>query len=247
MSTLTLLQTPHHHPLLDLMTLRPQPELATEKLQPKASRKSIFPFLQLPLELRLEIYAYLLILPENAVYNYNYYTHRANTAHTTLCPQILLVNWQINCEATDLLYKKNTFLAHPSLLTAFPRLPPLPNPVSSQVAASQIRRVRLRLRLDWDLPFKAEDVKSALSGMERVEIQIVQKTFLGVGCGNLKVLEGVRGVGEVKIWGSTTGFEKYVHWLEETMMKPAGEAEGDTYGDRYDEGLVERLHLCSYL
>ncbi|KAI9898275.1 hypothetical protein N3K66_006635 [Trichothecium roseum] len=277
MSTVTMTQS--HPPKMLLKTskppanlekslqpLQPQPQLQLQ-LQPQsqsdASKASVFPFLHLPIELRLEIYAHLLILPSDdsddsnnsnnshSVQNYDYYhhhhTHQKDPSTAPLHPQILLTSRQVNNEATDLLYRKNTFLAHPILLTAFPRLPPLPDPLARPAAAARVRRVRLRLRLDEDLPFKPADAEAALSGLERVEVQLVQRTFLGVGCRNLGVLEGVRGVGRVSIWGSTTGFEKYVAWLAGTMMKPAGEAQGDTYGDRYEEGLVERMHLSAYL
>ena len=111
-----------------------------------------------------------------------------------------------------------------------------------------MRLVRLRLRLDGDLPFKPADAEAALSGLERLDVQLVQRAFLGVGCRNLAVLEGVRGVGRVSVWGSTTGFEGYVAWLAGIMTRPAGEARGVTYGgDRYEEGIVERMHLDAYL
>ena len=45
---------------------------------------------------------------------------------------------------------------------------------------------------------------------------------MGAGYGALKPFEGVRGVKKVRIWGSTTGFENYIAWLEAVMMSPEG-------------------------
>lgn len=61
--------------------------------------------------------------------------------------------------------------------------------------------------------------------MDEVVVDVAQAMFLGAGYENLRVLEGVRGVGKVVITGSTTGFEGYVYWLKGVMEGEGGEVE----------------------
>ncbi|AEO62500.1 uncharacterized protein THITE_129549 [Thermothielavioides terrestris NRRL 8126] len=103
-------------------------------------------FLTLPLELRLEIYTHLLVLPPppppetlTTIYRCSHpYTASSSSSQLpasdparsestsepepTVHPQILRVNRQIHHEATPLLYTLNTFLAHPAAMTALPTL-----------------------------------------------------------------------------------------------------------------------------
>ncbi|KAH6636787.1 hypothetical protein F5144DRAFT_619957 [Chaetomium tenue] len=92
-------------------------------------------FLTLPVELRLEIYTYLLVLPPpppretlQATYRCSYAASRSGSSLTatnskpTLYPQILRVNTQTHYEALPVLYGQNTFSAHPVRLTAQPTL-----------------------------------------------------------------------------------------------------------------------------
>ncbi|KAK4122436.1 hypothetical protein N657DRAFT_657255 [Parathielavia appendiculata] len=91
-------------------------------------------FLTLPLELRLEIYTHLLVIPpppppeeQQPIYrcSYPYSPPSSPEDHSQpdkplLHPEILAVNGQINVEATPLLYSRNTFSANPT----DPSLPP---------------------------------------------------------------------------------------------------------------------------
>lgn len=169
----------------------------------------------MPLELRLQIYTYLLQL---APYTPHANRHDACTPHASILRTCRL----INAEATPLLYALNTFIAHPSLLTTFPRLRPHLTPVSQPWPLGQIRRFQLTLRLDIDPPFTAAAAEAAFSGVEELTVYVTQSSFLGVGCANLRLLEGVRGVKSVRIAGSTTGFEEYVAWLEDAMRTECG-------------------------
>ncbi|KAL2179264.1 uncharacterized protein P884DRAFT_268417 [Thermothelomyces heterothallicus CBS 202.75] len=92
-------------------------------------------FLTLPLEVRLEIYSHLLVLPPppprdslRAVYRCSFAASRAlgsptgTSSKPTLHPQILRVNKQTYHEALPILYGQNTFSAHPVQFTARPTL-----------------------------------------------------------------------------------------------------------------------------
>ncbi|KAL2160621.1 hypothetical protein VTH06DRAFT_1309 [Thermothelomyces fergusii] len=91
-------------------------------------------FLTIPLELRLEIYSHLLVLPPpppreslGAVPRCSFAASRGlgsteTQSKPTLHPQILRVNRQIYEEALPILYGQNTFSAHPVYLTARPSL-----------------------------------------------------------------------------------------------------------------------------
>ncbi|KAK3299154.1 uncharacterized protein B0H64DRAFT_454843 [Chaetomium fimeti] len=92
-------------------------------------------FLTLPVELRLEIYTHLLVLPPpppretlQATYRCSYAASPLSSSPTktnpkpTLHPEILRVNSQVYHEALPVLYSQNTFSAHPVRLTAQPRL-----------------------------------------------------------------------------------------------------------------------------
>ncbi|TWU77604.1 hypothetical protein ED733_007880 [Metarhizium rileyi] len=164
--------------------------------------------LSLPLELRLQIYTLLLLLPP-----YSKHSIHPTSVHAA----ILRTSRQVHAEASPLLYTQNVFLAHPSLLTSFPRLRENYPPVKEDLAIARIRRFRLLIRLDCDLPYSRETAAKALSHMDEVIVDVAQAVFLGAGCENLRVLEDVRGVGRVVIRGSTTGFERYADWLQGVM------------------------------
>lgn len=185
--------------------------------------------MSLPPEIRVEIYAMLLLLGP--------YTHHINLSaspsgqvHTGL----LLANRQINQEATYLLYEHNMFLAHHSMLTGFPRLRPWYPPIREPSAAARIRRFHLVVRLDCDISYTKEDARRSLSNLDELVVDVVQAMFLGVGYENLRVLEDVRGVKKVSIRGSTTGFEDYVAWLVRVMESKEG-----SVVERFDDGLKE--------
>ena len=190
----------------------PQPSSSTAQ----APRTS---FLDLPPEIRLEVYTHLLRLPP--------IISTASFSSLTSLPKvtasILLTSRQINNEATSILYTTNTFIAHPSLLADFPRLRPWYPPVCCPTILPRICRFHLTVRLDCDLPFDRRQAAKAFSGAEELHVDATQSVFLGVGCANLRVLEDVRDVKVVTIRGSTTGMEAYVKWLTARMMSAADE------------------------
>jgi hypothetical protein len=174
-------------------------------------------FLTLPIEIRYDIYARLLCVPDYSSFSPSHVTSK-DTVHAN----ILLANRQINNEATAFLYHDNTFLAHPSLLTSFPRLRPHTHPVTSSAVLPRIRKFHLSLRLDCDPNFDAAAAEKSFSGLDELTVHVSQTSFLGIGCANLRRFEGVRGIGRVAIVGSTTGCEEYVAWLRDAMMSEPG-------------------------
>lgn len=173
-------------------------------------------FFDLPLEIRYEIYDLLLLTAPYAKCS------RRSNPDSQVFASLLRANRQINSEATDLLYGHNTFLAHPTLLTSFPRLRSWYPPVKESSVVPRIRRFHVQVRLDVDLSYDKAAVTEAFSGLDELSIDVVQAMFLGVGYRNLTNFEDVRGVRCVKVMGSTTGFEDYVEWLKKAMMSEAG-------------------------
>lgn len=200
-------------------------------------------FLTLPVELRLEIYAYLFHLcPYSRFGPSRSNKEEENSPHGAA---LLRTCRLIHEEATPFLYADNTFIAHPSLLASFPRLRPHLSPVSDAGALSRIRRFDVTLRLDCDPPFTADAAVASFSGVDELVIHIVQASFLAVGCANLRLFEGVRGVAAVSIVGSTTGFEEYVAWLRGVMTAPIGADVGKFVPQR--PSLVDLLAIRFYV
>jgi hypothetical protein len=169
-------------------------------------------FLGLPLELRLEIYLYLLLLgpiPNRLA---------LVGAAPKLYVSILQTNRQIHDEATPVLYGQNTFVAHSSMLASFPSLRQWYAPVKEVTVLSLIKKFHLRVRLDCDLAYDEAAVTEAFSGKEELTIEVWQPVYLGVGRDNLRRFEGVRGVKRAKVFGSVSGFRDYARWLEAGIM-----------------------------
>ncbi|KAJ3484896.1 hypothetical protein NLG97_g6945 [Lecanicillium saksenae] len=181
--------------------------IASPHTNPKAS------FMVLPVEVRLQIYAYLLHLPPITA---------ADPQESRVSAAILRASRQIHGEATAVLYNDNTFVAHPSLLADFPRLRSWYAPVCAAALLPRIRRFQLTVRLDCDLPFDRRRAAAAFSGAEELYVKVTQAAFLGAGYENLRTLEDVRDVQQLAIRGSTTGFEDYVEWLSRLMQSPVG-------------------------
>lgn len=208
-------------------------------------------FTILPIEIRLEIYSYLLHLPpisreEDYCYrnqttlpsppsSYSSSSLASPAAIAAISSKgpsrvhaaILAASRQIHGETMPILYSENTFIAHPSMLTSFPRLRTWYPPVRESTVLPLIRRFHLQLRLDCDLPFSLDRMVSSFSGVEELNIDVVQSVFLGVGYSNLQAFEALRGIKSVTIRGSTTGFNSYIAWLEEIMTMTAGEDIGE--------------------
>lgn len=225
--------------------------------------------LTLPLELRLDIYTLLLILPPiSKEDDFLFRTCTARVSRDMLLPTppssppnqngfavtqsysgpprvhaaLLAVCRQIHREALPILYSHNTFVAHPSLLSSFPRLRSWYPPVRESSMHKLMRRWYLQVRLDCDVPFTAGKASMAFSGAESLEIDLVQSVFLGVGYSNMRVLEQIRGVKRVKVGGSTTGFEKYIAWLEERLVQDEDEDDGEPFQPEEDD-IVMRLSI----
>ncbi|KAL7812232.1 hypothetical protein V8C26DRAFT_206129 [Trichoderma gracile] len=229
----------HHSPPKPVSTMPSTQSKPSSSSSPSSSTSPTTPgvgFMSLPLELRFQIYAHLLTIPPSPSSSSRSSSskppsHAALSAtqppspreSSRVHPAILLANRQINWEATPFLYASNIFIAHPSLLTTFPRLrnwyPPLRE---AKTLAPRIRRFHVQVRLDLPLPFDREQAREAFSGLEELSVDVVQAMFLGVDCANLAVFEAVRGVKSVRFGGSTTGFEEYIAWLVGVMTSPVG-------------------------
>ncbi|KAI0420131.1 hypothetical protein F5X98DRAFT_36538 [Xylaria grammica] len=197
--------------------------------------------LNLPLEIRLEIYTHLLTTPSDpsdplpsppassspSSSPAPFFTQQSRPA--PLYPSILRTCRQLHAECVPVLYSSNTFLAHTSLLTAFPSFfsPTQPRrayaPVRSASLASLVTRFRVRLRLDAEPQFERADVTAQFSGKSEVIIEAWQAEWRGAGPDALRLFEGVRGVRSARVTGSTSGFEDYARWLERAMMAGIGD------------------------
>lgn len=203
-----------------------------ESSRPRAS------FMTLPLEMRWEIYTYLLQLVDPI----NFPDGHGHPSNPKIYPQILSTCRQVHDEAHAMLYRLNVFTAHPSLLTSFPRLREgYGSPVSSPKMAALVRRARVRVRLDVKPRFTAAAAAEAFSGMDFVAVDVWQADYRGCGREVLELFEGVRGCRRAVVSGSTSGFSCYARWLEESMMKPLG-APGEKYdGEMGDLSEVSPL------
>lgn len=189
-------------------------------------------FLDLPLEIREQIYMHLLAPPTPDPSTYRYLRlPRASISLPTLHPAILSVSRQLHAEALPVLYTQNTFRCHPSLLTSFPRLytptdyPYKWYPQLSETSCPGVRLIRrwfLKARLDCGPFWDRETVRRAFSGAEELTVEAWQSMFRESGNEVLRIFEGVRGVRRVCIQGSTTGMEGYARWLEGVMKSPLG-------------------------
>jgi hypothetical protein len=171
--------------------------------------------LRLPGEIRNQIYGLLLItLPPG--------TPRPLGRNSQIHPQILSVCRRIHCEAIGVLYGKNTFIAHYSLLSSLPQLYPWQHPVTSSALIAMIKRYHLYVRLDCDPRFTVETVRDAFTGMEELTVEVFQSQFGSSDYAVLRLFEEIRGVKCAKVFGSVTAFPEYIYWLENAMMSPKG-------------------------
>lgn len=185
-------------------------------------------FLSLPGEIRNQIYSLLLIATPPLG------SPRGLGQMLKLHPSILSVCRQTYSEATRILYTKNTFIAHYSLLSTLPQLRQWHTPVKAAHLAALIKRYRIYVRLDCDIHFTSEAAKQAFSGIDELTVEVSQTQFGSSNCDNLRVFETIRGVKQAKVFGSV-GFEHYHRWLESVMMAPEGK---DV--DGFDVEIVNR-------
>ncbi|KAF1982443.1 hypothetical protein K402DRAFT_319870, partial [Aulographum hederae CBS 113979] len=180
-------------------------------------------FLSLPPEIRLEIYAYLLILQSEEVSYFRRISARDHQSSrilkTPLHPSILLVCHQTAHEATPVLYRQNSFCAHPTLLGHLPFLLSPGRPVTSPRCAQLIRRWHLHVRLDCDARYTDSEVTETFTGADELEIEVWQSQYGGVSPkAVLSLFCEVRGVKRPKVMGSLSDNVK--QWLENRMKKP---------------------------
>ncbi|TGO13133.1 hypothetical protein BTUL_0076g00330 [Botrytis tulipae] len=170
-------------------------------------------FLELPGEIRNHIYQLLLIIPPIS-------TPRPLGSDPHIYPQILSVCRRVHDEAEQILYGSNVFIAHPNLLTGLPRLRWKYDTISSSRLISIIKKYYIIVRLDCDPNFSAKKAEEAFSGVDELTIRVEQSAFRGSDYKVLRLFEDVRGVKNVRIYGSVTGFPAYVEWLQGVMMTP---------------------------
>jgi hypothetical protein len=189
-------------------------------------------FLDLPGEIRNQIYLYLLILPSLSAPRL--------LGDPPIYPSILSVCHAVHSEAIRILYGTNTFLAHPNLLADLPRLRLYYDTISSPSLISLICRFHIRVRLDCDPNFSAEKAAESFSGVEELTIEVFQAQFGSSDHRVLRLFEGVRGVERARVYGSVTGFSGYVGWLQNAMTSPAGVEVG-----RFDRESAVATHVRS--
>lgn len=220
--------------------------------------------LTLPLEIRLQIYGYLLTLTPLPIYR-----DSLPSSRPLIHPAILLVCRQINMEATPRLYLQNTFTILQPILQP-PALEPLKRtdlesscpsepaygihlrghmkPVSLSVAQKHsARRFLLQWRVDRAFGQACVDgeasraMRKILSGADAVTVQMLlaDACFVSQRPEALKVLETVRGVAEVEMRTVAPKIEAYATWLRGAMMSPVG-SEVKAFVMREEGGLGRR-------
>ncbi|KAG0648827.1 hypothetical protein D0Z07_5076 [Hyphodiscus hymeniophilus] len=170
--------------------------------------------LDLPGEIRNQIYSHLLILPSHST--------PTTLKHHPIYPQILHTCQKIYEEARQILYGYNVFIAHPNLLSGMPRLRKSFVAFSSPNLITMIRRYYILVRLDCDPNFTAKKVQEAFTGVDELTLEVFQAQFGGSENQVLKLFEGIRGVKKARIYGSVTAFPDYAGWLERAMMTTEG-------------------------
>ncbi|KAJ9637722.1 hypothetical protein H2199_007213 [Coniosporium tulheliwenetii] len=173
---------------------------------PPLPRPIRLPLLSLPAELRNQIYTHLLVpctTHLSALRRLTTQNHLSDYVLPALDihPAILATCRQAHTEGTGLLYGANTFSAHPALLTQLPFLVKASRPIVCPAVVGRIRRWHVKVRLDTDPRYSAEDVRKAFSGAEEVEVDVWQTQFGAYDYGNLGLFEEVRGVGRAVVGG----------------------------------------------
>ncbi|KAG4435403.1 hypothetical protein IFR05_009110 [Cadophora sp. M221] len=175
---------------------------------------ALLSFTDLPGEIRNQIYNQLLILPALS-------TPRP-LGDPLLYPEILSVCRKVHEEAKQILYGCNTFLAHPNLLGEMPRLRLYYDTIHTRNLISLIQRFHIRVRLDCDPNFSAENAAKSFTGVEELSIEVFQAQFGSSDYKVLKLFEGIRGVKRAKVYGSVIAFPEYVEWLQNSIRTPEG-------------------------
>lgn len=171
--------------------------------------------LRLSGEIRNQIYGLLLIAPPPG-------TPRPLGDDPQTYPQVLRVCRQIHREATDVLYGKNTFIAHYSLLSSLPNFRRWQYPITSLGLIAMIKRYHIYVRLDCDPRSTVEAARDAFTGMEELTVEVFKSQFGSSDYTVLRLFEEIREVKRARVFGSITAFPEYICWLENAMMSPKG-------------------------
>ena len=203
--------------------------------------------LTLPLEIRLQIFGYLLTLTTLPIYR-----DSLPSSRPLIHPAILQVCRQTNTEATPLLYLQNTFIVLQPALQR-PALEPLKRtdleascpsepaygihlrrhmkPVPLSVAQKHgAWRFLLQWRMDRATGGASVDgeasnaMRKILSGADAVTVQMLlaDALFVSPKPEALRMLETVRGVAEVEMKAVAPKIEAYATWLRGAMTSPVG-------------------------
>jgi hypothetical protein len=129
-------------------------------------------FLNLPFEIRLEIYSYLLLV--NSSPRSRSISTKKVISSSEIWTPLLRVNRQVHAETSPILYSQNKWLAHQTLLTSFPRLRSNYKAVTDSSLYPRMRKFHLRVRLDCDAPYDRDTVTKALSGLHELTIETFQ-------------------------------------------------------------------------
>ncbi|KAF1815216.1 hypothetical protein P152DRAFT_431604 [Eremomyces bilateralis CBS 781.70] len=197
------------------------------------------PFLRLPAELRELIYNHVLVFTISHKLRRLFSRGHLSTYLLDASPYSFPVSLLQTCrlihsEATPILYTRNTFTAHPELLTSLPCLLAPERPIRSPRVTRLIQRWYIGVRLDIDPPYSRDAVSRAFTGVKSLVIEPYQPMFDPVEPrGALRLFEGVRGVRRAKVlmtFGGD-GWGKYAEWLEDAIR-----ADVDAEVEEYPEG-----------
>lgn len=176
-------------------------------------------FFDLPGEIRNQIYAHLLVIPAPK------YLDSILSYHEPMYPSILRVSKQTYSEALPILYRQNTFYAHPSRLERLPQirrwLDPVAGPGRERVQ-KMMDRFHISVRLECDAHFEKGEAERAFTGRDALTIQVYASQYHGSGGDVLRLFEGVRAVRNVDIYGNVDQWPKYVASLRKAIMAPEG-------------------------
>ena len=143
-------------------------------------------FLSLPVEIRLQIYAYLLTLTaESLPRSISSPCWSPPAPSQRVHPALLRASRQVHAEATPSLYAANTWLASAPQLASLPRLRVWYGPVRQPAVLPRIRRFHMVVHLDCETALDRGKLGRAFSGAEDLELELVQAMFMRVGCENL--------------------------------------------------------------
>ncbi|EOO02948.1 hypothetical protein UCRPA7_1545 [Phaeoacremonium minimum UCRPA7] len=177
--------------------------------------------LDLPVEIRLEIYSYLLVTQD-----YDKLRPVPGGPRLSLGTPLLRTCKQINAEATPVLYGSNLLLADMRRLTKQARLRLRSRPFSDPKMLAMVRRWWLTVPLDVEEPFyEPEDAGAAFANVDELVLEFMS-SFAGNGAAwrraALRPFEAVRGVKTVRIVGCPAELEVYADWLKRSMMSRQG-------------------------